>query len=487
MGVIEWFKGVIGRMFTDDAKQKFGVTPISSSNMDAEIAKWMNVYYGMPAWVDSQNAIRTINFAKAVCSETARLVTLGIGVNLSGGDRASFLQEQVDKTIYPRLRSWVEYGCASGTIILKPNGEGVDVVTPDRFCVVRSDSNKKISGAIFQDTYTEGSDIFTKLEYHRFEDDVYRISVKTFRSRNKSNIGIEVPITATKWAEILPEAYITKADGSKLDGMLFGVFVMPEANNIDLDSPLGMSIFSGALEELKDLDIAYSRNAWEIDQSNTIELLDDALIGQDGGKIRRGSSTTVSKDSSGRMSITSSNRLPSHVHNVMGNASSDFYQQIDRPLKTTERKVGINQQLSFIGYKCGYSNGYFAFDEKTGMVTATQVESDDRRTIQLIKDIRDQLQQGIEDTIYAMSVFADLYELAPIGTYKVDFEFGDITYNYEEDRNRWYQLMMQGVVPKWLYLVKFENMSEDDARAIIAERESEDSQKEMLFSRANEE
>ena len=165
---------------------------------------------------------------------------------------------------------------------------------------------------------------------------------------------------------------------------------------------------------------------------------------------------------------------------MLGNDSGDFYQAIERPLNTTERKVGINQQLSFIGYKCGYSNGYFVFDEKTGMATATQVESDDRRTIQLIKDIRDQLQSAIDDTVEAMDRFADLYSLAPSGTYKIAYDFGDITYNEDEDRNRNYQLMIQGIIPKWYYLMKWEGFSEEDAKKIATEAEG--TEQEGLFN-----
>ena len=175
-------------------------------------------------------------------------------------------------------------------------------------------------------------------------------------------------------------------------------------------------------------------------------------------------------------------KLPRHVHNVFGNGMEAFYQQIDRPLKTEERRVGINQQLSFIGFKCGFSEGYFVLDQKTGMVTATQVESTDRRTIQLIKDIRDSLKTALKETIYAMNVIADLYEKAPVGSYTVDFDFGDITYNADEDRNRWYQLMVQGVIPKWYYLVKHEGMGEDEAKAVVAAADEANAAKTALFA-----
>ena len=118
-------------------------------------------------------------------------------------------------------------------------------------------------------------------------------------------------------------------------------------------------------------------------------------------------------------------------------------------------------------------------DEKTGMVTATQVESDDRRTIQLIKDIRDAMQKCLDDLFYAQSVFADLYGLAPTGDYEPQYDFGDITYNEEEDRMRNLTLANSGYIPKWQYLVRFEGYSEEDAKAAV--EEASGGEKEGLF------
>lgn len=122
-----------------------------------------------------------------------------------------------------------------------------------------------------------------------------------------------------------------------------------------------------------------------------------------------------------------------------------------------------------VTHKAGFSNGYFVFDQKTGMVTATQVESDDRRTIQYIKDVRDQLEKCMDAVYYALSVYADLYGESPAGEYEVTYDFGDITYNREEDRARWWSYVTAGKVPAWMYFVKFEGFSEEDAKAMVEE------------------
>ena len=234
-----------------------------------------------------------------------------------------------------------------------------------------------------------------------------------------------------------------------------------------MDSPLGLSAFAKALEELKDLDVAYSRNSTEIYDSKRIVLVDERLV-----------QMPATKDSKGNI-IRNKLHLPKFAKNVNADDQNSFYQEINPQINIEQRKQEIDFQLSLIGCKCGFSNGYFVLDEKTGMVTATQVEADDRETIQLIKDTRDKLKICLEDLFYAQSVFADLYGLAPVGEYKINYDFGDITFNAEEDRARALQLANSGYFPKWYYLVHWEGFSEEEAKAMVEEAQPKE---EGLFS-----
>ena len=131
-------------------------------------------------------------------------------------------------------------------------------------------------------------------------------------------------------------------------------------------------------------------------------------------------------------------------------------------LLTESRWKDINNRLSIIGTLCGFSQGAFGIDKQTGMITATQVEADDRDTIQTIKDIRDALKSAINDLIYALNIIADLYKYAPAGSYETVFNFGDITYNYEEDRANWWNYVVQGKIPAWKFFEKFEGMTREE-------------------------
>ena len=84
-------------IFKKQAEKDFQVKDITSAQMMAKITECANIYRGAPYWADPENRIKTINFAKAVCSETARLVTLGIKIQIDGGARGAWLQEQITR------------------------------------------------------------------------------------------------------------------------------------------------------------------------------------------------------------------------------------------------------------------------------------------------------------------------------------------------------------------------------------------------------
>lgn len=460
MGIISTIRGWFEMSFTGRAKEEFGIKPITTADTDAFVNWCANIYAGKPDWLDAEDHIKTINFAKAVCVETARLATLAIGIHIDGSARAKWIQSQINK-IYYQLSHWVEYGCAYGTIILKPNGGGIDLVTPDKFIITNSD-NGMITGVVFCDKqYSElNKKYYVRLEYHRFlGNGRYAISNRCYESEtNTGSAGKSVVIDKTPWAGMSEDVEI-----EGIEKPLYGVLRMPAANNIDISSPLGLPVFSSAIEELRDFDIAYSRFVKEIEDSKRTVLLDSDRLLPTGGKVRN-----ILRNF-GR--VVREMKLPDYIRTVYGSGNDDIYHEINPSLNTDERLSGINSLLSQIGYKCGFANGHFVFNESTGIQTATGVEAEQQRTIQTIKDVRDKIESCLDDLIYALDKFADLYDLAPVGVYEVVYDFGDITYNRDEDRARWYSYVIANKVPMSYYLQKFEGLTEKEAEALAAKAE----------------
>ena len=90
-----------------------------------------------------------------------------------------------------------------------------------------------------------------------YEDKIfYSISNRAFVSENVGELGAPIDLSMTRWSNLQQDVQITKKNGNKINSMLFGLFRMPSTNDIDQRSPLGLSAFADAIEELKDLDIA---------------------------------------------------------------------------------------------------------------------------------------------------------------------------------------------------------------------------------------
>lgn len=472
MGIITKIRRWWESMFQREAEDCFGVTNITSNKMQYAQNAWYQTYIGNPSWISEEPGmeLETINFAKKLCNETARLTTLALSVTVEGSARAEWLQKQMDKYIARMKFDQCEYACAFGYIVIKPNAQGLDYVLPGNFTPTGCDDDGHINAGIFVDSIKQGEKYYTRLEYHRFEipvpmvEQTYKVSNKVYVSDDPGAIGKEIDIEQSPWSGILAEVHI-----SGLEHPLFAVFGMPIANNIDVGSNIPVSIFSNAMPELKRLDLAAQRMSDEIDASKKVVLMGDSLTMQTGTKLN----TFIAK-----LRDRQGNPLPKFLRAIPGNTSGDDYHEINPALNTEQRMVGVNHYLDAAGTKCGYSSGQFVMNGRSGQITATQVEADDRETIQTIKNTRDSLQETTDLVIYALDKWADLYDITPVGTYKVSYNFGDITYNEDEDRARNWQYVQAGKYPFWRYLVRFEGYSEEEAKEIVEEMKAESAEQE---------
>ena len=439
-----------------DIGKTFGVELIQSSEMNAALTLWDNITSGRPPWLDPDDDVRTYNMGKHIADYRARLVCLDIGVALSGSPRADYLQT-ICNDLIKRLPDKVADAERLGGIAIKWNGSSWDFALPGEFGITKQDGNGNIVGAIFAEYITHGIDHYTRLEYHRFKDGLYLVTNKAFRNRAMQNgqytLGAEIPLTEVEeWAEMQPEVRI-----EQLETPLFAFFRLPGSNTIDQTSPLGMSAFANAIPELEALDMALSRKNGEVADSKHITFVGQAAI-----QYANAHSTKLPRFVQGLgVGVDDKKPITEHVPTML----------------TDARIKDINFDLSMAGVKCGFSEGVFVMDGQTGMITATQVESDDRDTIQTIKADRDALRCAVEQAIKGADALTTLLGAAPLGEYETTFNFGDITYNYEEDKASWKNYASQGWVPLWLYFTKFEGMSEEEAKKMVAEASAAEKEK----------
>lgn len=463
-------------MFKREIKERFGADILLSDVMEAWINRFYNITSGNAPWVDPEDDVESINWAGQIDDITAGLVTLDIGIEMPDTPRGQYLQKYADYVLQI-IHDKVSEGLGNCGVMFKPNGENVDYVEPGNFAPTDCDSNGNILGCVFQNQIQRNDWTYTKLEYHRFEkvtgedgheQKVYRISNYCYKKRG-TNVLFNSPgdpcalTEVSEWANLLPEWEI-----ANVDRPLFAYFKNPAPNRLDRSSPLGVPIWHNCLKELKDLDIAWSRKGGEVEDSKHMTFLPASTIRYaDQHKVKM--PRWIKSLEFGGKGLDSDDTIHEHVSTLL----------------TDQRIADINSILAMISTKCGFSQGMFVLDEKTGMMTATQVEADDQETIRTIKNIRDALQSCLTNLFYALDKFADYYTDLPPENWSsfemsdgarvdgledsITFNFGNILYNWNEDRANWWNYVVQGKMPAWLYFVKFEGMSEEEAKKLTAE------------------
>lgn len=473
--VRDWFMN----LFKNEAEKKFNTDIISSAAMEDAQHKWAMIINGTPPWVDAEDGIGTINFAKFISYYCAKKICLDINVKIEGSERADYIQKCMSAMLKKSIRDKVEDACGCGGIILKPNGNylynnAIDYLMPGDFAVTEKNSNEEILGAIFIDRLQKGDVYYTRLEYQHFvsistengqNGRVYAIENKAFKSNHDGSLGKEIQLTEVdEWKSIEPELLI-----DNVEKPLFGYFKMPYNNTIDYNSPEGVAVFHNCIPELKALDIAFGRKTDEVEDSKHLTFIDEkSMQSPDDRRNPRGKKI----------------RLPRFVKGLRGgiNDEGTSVKEHVATMLTDQRIADINSILSLISTKCGFSQGQFILDRKTGRITATQIESDDSETVETINDMRNNLKAAITDLIYALDKYCDVFFNMPSGYVNAlddnvpeenIFYFRDLMTTFEQDRERAYKLMTSGVYSKRKYLVEYEGFSEYEADQMLAESQKE--------------
>lgn len=459
--------------FRREAVDIFGVEKAGNPQMEQAQKMWSDIVQGNPYW--QQGDVESINFAKFITQYVSKKACLDLKVRVEGSERADYINKCVNEMVGSVFRDKIEDMLALGGIIIKPSGsympnDSITYIMPSNYIITDADNNGNIRGIIFIDSQKYGKYYYTRLEYHHFVGGLYVIENRGYRSEGDRSLGDRIDLASYEpWKNIPDELTI-----DNVEKPLFAYLKTGNNNTIDYNSPEGVSVFENIIKELKDLDIAWSRKASEVEDSQHITFIDEAAM--------------VKQGKEGRYKI----ELPRFVRGLRhGVNETNTVDEHVATLLTEQRIADINSILSMISTKAGFSQGQFVMDRKTGQITATQIESDDSETIETITDIRNRIKVAIKDLIYALDKYCDIIFDMPSGYVNAldedvaeedVFYFKDLLSTFEQDRTRAYQLLLQGIYSKKKYLMEYEGFSEKEAVEMLAEAKSENTSVGGLFS-----
>lgn len=442
-----------------DVERAFAIDVYNDTVMNRSIELWSQMYQDQSPWVVNSNGlIQSAALPSIIANEIARLVTLELKSEITGdSERAKYLQDQYKKVI-ASIREYCEYACAKGGLVMKVYVDGdrlpVDYVQADSFYPVRFGSNGDITAAVFSDQKQIGDYVYTRLEYHDFNGNSETIRNRAYKSKDSSTLGSMVPLDSIEeWKDITEEATV-----NNIDRPLFVYFKIPSANNVDTSSPLGVSVFSRAVDLIHEADKQYSRLLWEFESAERAVDIDVSA---------------VQKDEYGNDRVPQGKERLFRKFDMDGKNGDSFYEVFSPEIRDESHLRGFNTILRLIEFNCGLAYGTIS-DPGEVAKTATELKQSKQRSYATVSDIQKSLEASLRHLIYIMNVYTTLYGLAPQGEYDVSYVWDDsIVVDAEAERLRDLQEMRDGILSKWEYRAKWYGEDEETAKAKIQEAKNE--------------
>lgn len=431
-----------------------------------------------------------LNTAKAVSAELASLVwgeeaqfsvsTNGWveqrnedGVVTNPDPLAAFVEDVLRRNAFgEKLQELVEQGLALGGSAIKvwaeperrgaadeDGGEPARVirlgyVMADQFVPLAWD-NARVTEGVFISRRARTGWYYTRLEWHRWNGETYVITNELYKSemqrgalagQNQDILGIRCPTAELQemFPGLEPETVVP------VEESLFSYFRTPIANNIDDNSPLGVSIYANALETLHALDICYDSFVTEfrlgkkkiIVPARYLRMVTDPQTGRQVRYFDPNDETYVG---------------------VADDDGTAGVHDISVELRVEEHVAALNALLSILCLQIGFSANTFSFDEHQGGIkTATEVVSENSKTYKTVRTVQNQLMPMLEHMVQNIIDVAILYgmewegqsvERLAAGGWEVKVTFDDgVTQDRQTNLNEGVMLVGAGLLSKYKFL-----------------------------------
>lgn len=417
-------KGLIHKMNGNTTiLEALGISPATSAEMRKAIALWTAMYLNQAEWVgiptdiDDPIEVVSLGLPAAIASEKARMACLELKSEITcPGNKAKgeFLNENYQRGVVAEIRKQAEYAIAKGCLAITPyvilddNNPrfAFDYTQADKFIPLGFDTSGKIVDAAFLIRKDTTDYIYYRLERQTYENGVLYIENRAFKRPANSAfsgdlvdiyeiiLGDEINLAdVPEWSHLKPER---KIDG--VDRVFFALIKMPQANTIDTNSQLGVSGYSRAVDLIRQADIQHARLEWEYKAGMTrIDIDQEALKDKDGND---------------------NDRIPA-IFRMRDAGDVTAYNVYAPALRSAAYIEGMDELLTRIEDACALSRGTLSRASEQAR-TATELKILRQRTYSENADIQQAIQRALEDVVYIMNAYCEIFpDLVP-STVKVE-------------------------------------------------------------------
>jgi len=335
--------------------QGFNTVSDSQRKMETE---WLQWYQGFVKEFHSYNVWNGkkyigmqrfyLGMAKYISEDWANLL-LNEKVKIAAGTQMDKVLESVfeQNNFLVKANQLIEQAFALGT------GAFVEYLSNDQVVIdyARADmiyplswENGYISECAFASERTVDEKSMYYVQMHMLENGYYLI--KNFMVDKDSGKELDLP------DNIAPIIYTGSTEP------LFQIVTPNITNNLDLDSPLGMSIYGNALPQLKGCDLVYD------------SYINEFMLGKKRIMVQESASQSMLDESGIKHPIFDSNDVAYTVYT--GESGTDPIKEINMTLRINEHDMAMQKALDLLSLKCGMGSDRYKFDG-SGIKTATEI------------------------------------------------------------------------------------------------------------------
>ena len=240
------------------------------------------------------------------------------------------------------------------------------------------------------------------------------------------------------------------------------------ANNIDINSPLGISIYANALDNLKGVDLAYDGFCEEMRLGRARIFVNKELTRYD----ENGQTPTFDNEEVGFY----------YGGEADGNVKPfEFYSPT---LRVENYFNGINNSLNLLSAKVGFGENHYRFDSG-GISTATQIISENSEMFRTLKKheilLNDVIIEACKVLMYINNTFSNnVFKFDMNANIEVKFD-DSIIEDKETMKMTDRQDVSMGVMSKLEYRMKWFNEDEETAKQKIASIDEEQKANSLNF------
>ncbi len=403
----------------------------------------------------------TLNMAKRVCEDWANLL-LNEKTDITVGDKKShdiLHKALVDCKFWQKGNEGIEksfaLGCGAFVVVvdgigINEQGQLVDVSKSK--VKVKFVNATKIIPITFED------EEITECAFINVNSGYTYISIHLKNEQGNYEIhNIKCKGEGDHLSFVDEEDHTVFDTGSPLQW--FAIIKPNIANNVDINSPLGVSIFANAIANLKEIDLVFDSYANEF-------ILGKKRI------FVNAKDWAVNSKTGEEYDVFDSNDVVLYVL-----PEADDGKQIitdsTQTLRVQDHITALQNQLNLFGYKCGLGTEHYKFDAG-GVATATQIVSVNSEMFRNLKKQEIVLEDALITIVKAMLYAINTFTSEAVNTLaEITIKFDDsIIVDEATERTQDMLDVNAGIMSKVEYRMKWYNEDEKTATQKIEELDS---------------